>query len=165
MNDKTKRYILIGLLAVALSLATLLLFGIEPHMPATLPPPVSPAPQAAVTPAQTPAAALPNGAAKAALPTRDIFSPPAEFATLLPPTGNGAVRGGTGLVAPTGPVPVLTGVIEGSGGRRVAILRQGNISRSYRVGESAGAYRITAIGPRSVTLAGPGGTQVLTMGQ
>ena len=64
-----------------------------------------------------------------------------------------------------GPAPVLTGVIEGSAGRRVAILRQGNISRSYRVGESAGAYRVAAIGPRSVTLEGPGGTRVLTMGQ
>jgi hypothetical protein len=164
MDDKTKRYILIGLLAVALSLATLLLFGLEPPIPAVLPP-VGPAPQATAPTAKAAAPVLPDGAAKVGLPTRDIFSPPAEFATLLPPTGNGAVRGGTGLVAPTGPVPVLTGVIEGSGGRRVAILRQGNISRSYRVGESAGAYRITAIGPRSVTLAGPGGTQVLTMGQ
>ena len=164
MDDKTKRYILIGLLAVALSLATLLLFGLQPPIPAALPP-VGPAPQVAVPTAQTPAAALPNGAAKAALPTRDIFSPPAEFATPLPSAGNGAGHGGAGLVAPTGPVPVLTGVIEGSGGRRVAILRQGNISRSYRAGESVGAYRITAIGPRSVTLAGPGGTQVLTMGQ
>ena len=34
-----------------------------------------------------------------------------------------------------------------------------------RIGESAGAYRITAIGVRSVTLQGPGGTRVLTMGQ
>ena len=165
MDDKTKRYILIGLLAVALSLATLLLFGLQPPIPAALPP-VGPAPQAAVTPAQTPAAALPNGAAKAALPTRDIFSPPAEFATLLPPTGNGAPRnGGVGPVTTGGPAPVLTGVIEGAAGRRVAILRQGNISRSYRVGESAGSYRIAAIGARSVTLEGPGGTRVLTMGQ
>lgn len=165
MNDKRKRYILIGLLAVALSLATLLLFGLEPHMPVALPPPVGPAPQPPTAAAKPSAPVLPNGAAKAAAPTRDIFSPPAEFAALLPPTGNATVRGGTGPVAPMGPAPLLTGVIEGSAGRRVAILRQGNISRSYRVGEAAGAYRITAIGPRSVTLAGPGGTRVLTMGQ
>ncbi|NMC31966.1 MAG: hypothetical protein GYA36_05825 [Veillonellaceae bacterium] len=163
MDDKTKRYILIGLLAVALSLATLLLFTFGPPMPAALPP-VGPAPQA-TAPAAKAAPLLPAGAAKVALPTRDIFSPPVEFAAMLPPAGNGAVHGVTGPVAPLGPAPVLTGVIEGSGGRRVAILRQGNISRSYRVGESAGAYRITAIGPRSVTLAGPGGTRVLTMGQ
>ena len=165
MDDKTKRYILIGLLAVALSLATLLLFGIEPHMPAALPPPVSPVTQATAPAAKAAAPLLPNGAAKAMAPTRDIFSPPVEFAALLPPTGNGPVRGVTGPVAPMGPAPILTGVIEGSAGRRVAILRQGNISRSYRVGESAGAYRITAIGPRSVTVTGPGGTRVLTMGQ
>ena len=164
MDDKTKRYILIGLLAVALSLATLLLFGLEPPIPAVLPP-VGPAPQATAPTAKAAAPVLPDGAAKVSLPTRDIFSPPVEFATLQPTPGNGALHSGGGPVAPIGPAPVLTGVIEGSGGRRVAILRQGNISRSYRVGESAGAYRVAAIGPRSVTLAGPGGTRVLTMGQ
>lgn len=164
MNDKTKRYILIGLLAVALSLATLLLFGLEPPIPAVLPP-VGPAPQATAPTAKAAAPVLPDGAAKVSLPTRDIFSPPVEFATLQPTTGNGAVRGGSGPIVPIGPAPVLTGVIEGSGGRRVAILRHGSISRSYRVGESAGAYRVAAIGPQSVTLTGPGGTRVLTMGQ
>jgi hypothetical protein len=163
MDDKQKRWLVIGLLGVAVLLATLLFSGPNIPAPAVLPP----------QPPQTPAAAtkhspplLPNGAAKAALPTRDIFAPPAEFAALRPPVGNGATRnGGVGPRATAGPAPVLTGVIEGSNGRRVAILRQGNISRSYRVGESAGAYRVAAIGARSVTLAGPGGTRVLTMGQ
>ena len=169
MDDKQKRWLVIGLLGVALLLATLLLSGPNVPAPAVLPPPqppASPAAPVATAPGKPSTPVLPNGAAKAALPTRDIFSPPAEIAALLPPTGNGVPRnGGAGPVTAAGPAPVLTGVIEGSAGRRVAILRQGNISRSYRVGESAGAYRITAIGVRSVTLQGPGGTRVLTMGQ
>ena len=163
MDNKQKWWLVVGLLGVAVLLATLLFSGPNVPAPAVLPPqpPASPA-----APAKASTPVLPNGAAKAALPTRDIFAPPAEFAALLPPTGNGASRnGGGGSVTAGGPTPVLTGVIEGSAGRRVAILRQGNISRSYRVGESAGAYRITAIGVRSVTLQGPGGTRVLTMGQ
>ena len=164
MDDKQKRWLVIGLLGVAVLLATLLFSGPNVPTPAVLPPPQPPASPAAPAKASTPV--LPNGAAKAALPTRDIFAPPAEIAALLPPTGNGAPRnGGVGPVTAAGPAPVLTGVLEGSAGRRVAILRQGNISRSYRVGESAGAYRVAAIGPRSVTLEGPGGTRVLTMGQ
>ena len=168
MDNKQKWWLVIGLLGVAVLLATLLFSGPNVPAPAVLPPQPSASPAASVAnaPAKPSLPVLPNGAAKAALPTRDIFSPPAEFAALLPPTGNGAPRnGGVGPVTAGGPAPVLTGVIEGSAGRRVAILRQGNISRSYRVGESAGAYRITAIGVRSVTLQGPGGTRVLTMGQ
>ena len=61
-------------------------------------------------------------------------------------------------------MPVLTGIIIGDS-TRVAILRQGTISRSHRVGESAGAYRIASIGTDSVTLTGPIGTVVLKMGQ
>ena len=169
MDDKQKRWLVIGLLGVAVLLATLLLSGPNVPLPGALPPPqppASPVAPVATAPAKPSAPVLPNGAAKAAMPTRDIFAPPAEIAALLPPTGNGAPRnGGVGPVTAAGPAPVLTGVIEGSAGRRVAILRQGNISRSYRVGESAGAYRVAAIGPRSVTLEGPGGTRVLTMGQ
>ena len=169
MDDKQKRWLVIGLLGVAVLLATLLFSGPNVPAPAVLPPPqpsASPAASVATAPTTPSTPVLPNGAAKAALPTRDIFAPPAEFAALLPPTGNGASRnGGGGSVTAGGPTPVLTGVIEGAAGRRVAILRQGNISRSYRVGESAGAYRIAAIGPRSVKLQGPGGTRVLTMGQ
>ena len=167
MDDKQKRWLVIGLLGVAVLLATLLLSGPNVPAPAVLPPPqpsAFPAAPGATAKPSTPV--LPNGAAKAALPTRDIFAPPAEITALLPPTGNGAPRnGGVGPVTTGGPAPVLTGVIEGAAGRRVAILRQGNISRSYRVGESAGSYRIAAIGARSVTLEGPGGTRVLTMGQ
>ena len=169
MENKQKWWLVIGLLGVAVLLATLLLSGPNVPLPGALPPPqppASPVAPVATAPAKPSAPVLPNGAAKAAMPTRDIFAPPAEIAALLPPTGNGAPRnGGVGPVTAGGPAPVLTGVIEGSAGRRVAILRQGNISRSYRVGESAGAYRITAIAVRSVTLQGPGGTRVLTMGQ
>lgn len=169
MDNKQKWWLVIRLLGVAVLLATLLLNGPNVPAPAVLPPPPppeAPAASVATAPAKSSTPLLPNGAAKAALPTRDIFSPPAEFAALLPPTGDGAPRnGGIGPVTAGGPPPVLTGVIEGSAGRRVAILRQGNISRSYRVGESAGAYRVASIGARSVTLEGPGGTRVLTMGQ
>lgn len=64
----------------------------------------------------------------------------------------------------TGGTPQLSGII-GGGGNRVAIIRFSGMSRSYRVGESLGAYQILEIGPDSVTLTGPGGSTLLTMGR
>jgi len=113
---------------------------------------------------------LPQGAKVAGQVIRDIFAPPAEFARMLPketPTGATVPvmpAVGPEVFAAAEAAPVLTGIIIGDS-TRVAILRQGTTSRSYRVGESAGAYRVSAIGPRSVTIAGPYGTRVLTMGQ
>ncbi|MHC1759586.1 MAG: hypothetical protein AB9917_08765 [Negativicutes bacterium] len=160
MDDKKKRLLILVLFGVA-AVAALLLWMPEPRVtaPAVVPPMLaSPA-----TGAKASAPTLPQGADTAGLVIRDIFSPPAEFSPQVTiPAFTGPLRNGGSFDA--GMTPVLTGVIEGSD-RRVAILRQGAVSRSYRIGESAGAYRITAISARSVTLSGPGGTTVLTMGQ
>lgn len=138
--------------------------AITPTVPAVAKPsaPVGAAP-AAIN-GKTPV--MPEGARLAGQTVRDIFLPPPEYARMLPQEPKPGVNGGGGGgVGPApGLVPVLTGIITGDS-TRVAILRQGTISRSYRVGESSGAYRIAAIGANSVTLAGPTGTLVLKMGQ
>lgn len=101
------------------------------------------------------------------LPNRDPFAVPGEFQPR--PAGNPA---GTGFTAngyePGGdrrPVnPVLTGVVKAGSGRS-AILRLGMDSRSYKIGDSAGPYRVISIGDTSVTLSGPSGEIVLGLGR
>jgi len=160
MDDKRKRLLVSVLFGVATIAATLFWtesYSTVPMPPTTVVPTVS---QKTAITAQTPT--MPKGAESVGLMVRDIFSPPVEYSALLPSPSNGASRSG-GQAVLAGPAPVLTGVIAGEDSR-VAILRQGTISRSYRVGESAGAYRIDSIGDRSVTLASPGGTTIVTMG-
>ena len=173
MNDSKKRLFLIVLVGVAAIAAALLLY--EPSAPTPASAPVPALPPAAALPAGKPGASvntttpvMPQGTSTVGQATRDIFAPPAEYAALLaasgnnPPNGTSPTKGGQSFGA--GPLPKLTGVIAGEG-TRVAILRQGTISRSYRIGESAGSYRVASIGGNSVTLEGPAGTKVLTMGQ
>ncbi len=124
-------------------------------------PPTSTTPANANISGKTPI--LPQGAKVTGQVMRDIFAPPAELARLLPQQPRPGLPGG-GPAISAGPVPALTGIIMGDS-TRVAILRQGTISRSYRVGESAGAYRISSISARTATIVGPSGTVVLTMGQ
>ena len=160
MDDKKKRLLILVLFGVA-AVAAILIWMPEPRVtaPAVVPPGIaSPA-----TSSRASAPTLPQGAATAGRTIRDIFSPPAEFSpqVTIPAFAGQAGNGGSFAA---GAMPVLTGVI-GSADRSVAILRQGAVSRSYRIGESAGAYRVTEINARSVTLSGPGGTRVLTMGQ
>ena len=173
MENNKKRIVIIALFGVAAIAATLFLLdsnGIAPAAQPVLAPATPPAsvgvPANATFSTTTPV--LPKGAAIAGLVMRDIFSPPAEYAALLsvPAGAVGAdpARGGGEKAFSAGPAPVLTGVIAGDGSR-VVILRQGTVSRSYRVGQSAGAYTVAAIGANSVTLRGPAGTTVLTMGQ
>jgi len=160
MDDKRKWLLVSVLFGVATIAATLLWtesYPTVPMSPTTVVPTVS---QKTAITAQTPT--MPKGTERVGLTVRDIFSPPVEYSTLLPVPSDGASRSVRQTVL-TGPAPVLTGVIVGEGSR-VAILRQGTISRSYRVGESAGAYQIASIGDRSVTLASPGGTTIVTMG-
>lgn len=173
MNDSKKRLFLIVLVGVAAIAAALLLYEPSAPTPAAAP---DPAPPTAIAPpagkpgatVNTTTPVMPQGTATVGQTTRDIFAPPAEYAALLaissnrPP--NGASPSGGGQTFGAGPLPKLTGVIVGEGSR-VAILRQGTISRSYRIGESAGSYRVASIGGNSVTLEGPAGTKVLTMGQ
>ncbi|HWR29811.1 MAG TPA: hypothetical protein VN631_08240 [Negativicutes bacterium] len=160
MDDQRKRLLVSVLFGVATIAATVLWtesYPTVPMSPTTVVSAVSP--KAAIT-VQTPT--MPRGAESVRLTVRDIFSPPVEYSTLLPVPSNDIAHSVRQTVL-TGPAPVLTGVIAGEGAR-VAILRQGTISRSYRVGESAGAYQIASIGDRSVTLASPDGTTIVTMG-
>lgn len=144
-------------------------FPAAPAAPATAALPASPTPLAppANIPVNGKTPVLPQGAMVAGQVLRDIFSPPAELSRLLPQQTR-TVAPGSGpngsVGAAAGAAPVLTGIISGAS-TRVAILRQGAISRSYRAGESAGAYRVSSIGPDSVKLVGPAGTIVLKMGQ
>lgn len=109
---------------------------------------------------------MPDGSVVSGQVMRDLFAPPTGYAALLAaqPKGSGQQASNGGRAFSHGPIPVLTGVIQGDG-VRVAILRQGAISRSYRVGQASGEYRVVEIGENSVTLAGPSGTTVLTMGK
>ena len=171
MDAQKKRLLIIVLFGLAAIGAVFLLT--DPAM-SPLVTPASPGPSAAVSPAppvvapgspinnKTPV--MPEGAQLAGLPARDIFAPPAEYARMLPQEPRAGAAGGNRVSQAAGPMPVLTGIIIGDS-TRVAILRQGTISRSHRVGESAGAYRIASIGTDSVTLTGPIGTVELKMGQ
>ena len=175
MDAQKKRLLIIVLFGLAAIGAVFLLT--DPAMSplvSSVATPSSPGPTVAVSPAppvvapgspinnKTPV--MPEGAQLAGLPARDIFAPPAEYARMLPQEPRAGGAGGNRVSQAAGPMPVLTGIIIGDS-TRVAILRQGTISRSHRVGESAGAYRIASIGADSVTLAGPTGTVVLKMGQ
>ena len=152
--------------------------------PVALPAPVSPAsasqtppppgvvkqPGAATSPATTkqPVAAskpvMPIGANVAGQTMRDVFAPPQEYVAAANAAANSPDASGAIGKAGQAGVPTLTGVIQG-GGSRVVILRFGAISRSYREGDAAGAFKVDSIGAYSVTLSGPNGNVVLSMGQ
>ena len=164
MDAQKKRLLIIVLFGVA-AVGAVFLFtdlAISPPAPVAAPPPAValPAPGAAIN-NKTPV--LPEGAQVAGQAVRDIFAPPAEYTRLLPQEPRAGVTNASRNLS-VGPAPVLTGIIMGDS-TRVAILRQGTVSRSHRVGEMAGEYRVAAISANSVTLAGPGGTVVLKMGQ
>ena len=164
MDAQKKRLLIIVLFGVALVGAVFLFTdpAISPPAAELQPAPAAslPAPNTAIN-NKTPV--LPQGAQVAGQAVRDIFAPPAEYARLAPQEPRAANTNGSRNL-PVGPTPVLTGIIVGESSR-VAILRQGAISRSHRVGEMAGEYRVAAISANTVTLAGPGGTVVLKMGQ
>ena len=166
MDAQKKRLLIIVLFGVA-AVGAVFLFtdlAISPPAPVAAPSPAPavalPAPGAAIN-NKTPV--LPEGAQVAGQAVRDIFAPPAEYTRLLPQEPRAGVTNASRNLS-VGPAPVLTGIIMGDS-TRVAILRQGTVSRSHRVGEMAGEYRVAAISANSVTLAGPGGTVVLKMGQ
>ena len=168
MDAQKKRLLIITLFGLAAIGAVFLLTD-----PAMSPSPASPGPTVAVAPAppvvapgspinnKTPV--MPEGAQLAGQPVRDIFAPPVEYARTLLSAMKPELTNGARTLS-TGPTPVLTGVIAGDHSK-VAILRQGAISRSYRVGESAGPYRVSAISGNTVVLSGPSGNIVLKMGQ
>lgn len=175
MDDKKKRLLIIVLFGLA-AIGAVLLFS-QPAVPPPGSVTTNPGlPAGIAEPKKEPAIQsigkakldsgkpiLPLGANVAGQVIRDIFAPPAEYARLIPQEPRpGSLGGGPAISG--GPAPVLTGIIMGNG-NRVAILRQGAISRSYRVGETAGAYRISSISADSVSLVGPTGTIVLKMGQ
>lgn len=193
MDDKKKRLLILALFAVVAIAVTLILTETQepaqqPVLPASTGLQSSFQPNAPNAASKSAVPALPIGASSTGQTMRDIFSPPAEYAALLAasnrgvspggtvqpgggtpgggtPAGGGASAGGGGQQTfSAGAAPVLTGVIAGQDSR-VVILRQGTISRSYRVGETAGSYRVAAIGNNTATLEGPTGTIVLTMGK
>ena len=162
MDEQKKRLLMIVLFGLVLIGAALLLTDPARSPSQTAAPPSAPAITVPSSNGKTPR--MPEGAPVAGLPARDIFAPPPEYARFVPQESKTDGPGGGRSAMANGPIPVLTGVISGDS-TRVAILRQGAISRSHRVGETAGAYRVAAIGPDSVTLAGPTGTIVLKIGQ
>ena len=164
MDAQKKRLLIIVLFGVALVGAVFLFTDPAISPPAAeLPAAPTVALPAANTAINNTTPVLPQGAQVAGQAVRDIFAPPAEYARLVPQEPRAANTNGSRNL-PVGPTPVLTGIIVGESSR-VAILRQGAISRSHRVGEMAGEYRVAAISANTVTLAGPGGTVVLKMGQ
>lgn len=61
-------------------------------------------------------------------------------------------------------LPVVQGIVS-AGTAKAAILAVGSDSRSYKIGERAGSYVITAIASSSVTLQGPEDTVVVPIGR
>jgi hypothetical protein len=111
----------------------------------------------------------------------NIFSPSrtAPLKRVMPPeltgdSANGMIpdtaavsSGDTPPAATDGGIPALYGTIVGPAGTQ-ALLQLDAASpgpRLYGVGDKAGGYRIVAIAPREVTLAGPKGRVVLRMKQ
>lgn len=173
MKHSNKRLVVMivtGLLMIGATVYVLYPELLVSQQPGQILPPIGPAPQPAASgPAKAPSAPsaprLPAGTAAPGQVLRDLFAPPAGYAAILATSAKAPAPAASGeKTFSYGPLPVLTGVIQGAD-TRVAILRQGTISRSYRVGQNAGEFRVTAIGANSVTLAGPAGTTVLTMGK
>ncbi len=167
MDAQKKRLLIIVLFGLVAIGAVILLTdpAMSPFV-ASVSAPVSPPPPVVApgSPINNKTPVMPEGAQLAGQAVRDIFAPPVEYTRTLPQESRTGGAGGGSVSQSLGPMPALTGIIIGDS-TRVAILRQGAISRSHRVGEMAGAYRIASIGADSVTLTGPTGTIVLKMGQ
>ena len=100
---------------------------------------------------------------------RDPFAVPQQLAPIQEPAVGEAelptaVRSMPSAKRTAAAKPVLTGVV-GAGGKWAAIIRLGDASRSYQLGEYAGSYQIVAITGDSVTVVGPQGSTVLTVGR
>lgn len=92
------------------------------------------------------------------LPTRDPFAMPSEFQPKSVVVSQGNVN------KPKEISPVLTGLIM-AGNSGSAIIQYGADSRSYRTGDFVGPNQVTAISKNTVTLQGPNGTLVLSIGR
>jgi len=100
---------------------------------------------------------------------RDPFAVPKQFAPIQEPAAveaalPTAVRSKPSAKRTAVAKPALTGVV-GADGKWAAIIRFGDESRSYQLGEYAGSYRIVAITGDSVTVLGPEGSLLLTVGR
>ena len=108
---------------------------------------------------------------------RDPFAAPAEFRQAVSADGRqdtgtavpSSYSGGAGFkdsgkFQPSKPLalPVFQGAAI-SGDQRMAVLQMGEQSRSYRLGEKAGAFEVIGIEKDSITLSGPDGKVVLAM--
>jgi len=100
---------------------------------------------------------------------RDPFAVPKQFALIQEPAAVEAalpvaVRSKPSAKRTAVAKPALAGVV-GADGKWAAIIRFGDESRSYQLGEYAGSYRIAAITGDSVTVIGPEGSLLLTVGR
>lgn len=100
---------------------------------------------------------------------RDPFAVPKQFAPAQEPVAvkavlPTAVRSMAAAKRTAVARPVLTGVV-GAGGNWAAIIRLGDDSRSYQLGEYAGSYQIVAITGDSVTVVSAQDSLVLTVGR
>lgn len=131
------------------------------------PPQAAPAPvgqQAELTPVSASAErVLPNGYNPAAA-VRDPFAMPAQYQQPI----NAAPVAGVGRGQQADKVrevlPKVQGIV-GAGATKVAIIAVGADSSSYRINQRVGSYVITAITNNSVTLQGPEGISVVSMGR
>lgn len=100
---------------------------------------------------------------------RDPFAVPKQFAPIPEPAAveaalPTAVRSMSAAKPTAVAKPVLTGIV-GADGNWAAIIQLSDDSRSYQLGEYAGSYQIIAITGDSVTVVGPQGSTVLTVGR
>ncbi|WP_425060716.1 hypothetical protein SCACP_14590 [Sporomusa carbonis] len=101
---------------------------------------------------------------------RDPFAVPPEFqpaavpAAPLPQLNTSSSPERSVVTPPKEPeMPlVLVGVVSG-GGHKVAIIKNGNSSRSYQIKDFIGPYQLVSVGESSATLWGAQGKRVLTL--
>lgn len=153
----------VGLLLIGI------VFGLDSSEEQTANPPA--VPKAVVPNQQSAQTAMPQIIQPPDGKVRDPFAPPPgfEYKKPEPPSPTGV----TGPLPPspelpkesvTEVLPTLNGIITG-GGEKVAILSHNGISRSYQAGQVVGAYEIIAIRDKSVTVEGPEGQRILTIGR
>jgi hypothetical protein len=159
----------------ALLLAGTTILYLNTFSPAAAPPSLQPAHPLQITGLPAKPTVLKGYAQEATM--RDPFALPLELQQTAIPRGPAPGAGGLGSGGAGGYVasaresapllptlPKLSGVVS-TGNFRMAVLQYGTESRSYRVNEHIGPYELIAVSDDSVTLSGPEGKIVLTVGR
>ena len=142
------------------------------NMPSTLKPSIQtttlpPAQKSAQPILQATALTLPGN-------LRDPFLPPAGLSSTvlgadpssLPANNERASAAPATTTAERKPAvakPILTGIIVGESGKKLAIIEYNGSSRYYALYDEVGPFNLSAIGSNSVTLAGSNGSVQLTL--